>query len=471
MKGKLFSEQTNLSDIPINTYTNWLRNPGMSNEKEEADLYNEQNFYYKFVHPALYDENTENSIIHHYERKEPRQQEVSYIISVKNKTYTLSVDAINLNLYATGVGMLSFFLKNENISQKEAQDILTINQCGRRIFPPFFDDIDKKEETADYIQITGLNGDAGGFKEDFSTYKIHKKTWYPACFVRNLIADLSPDIEVIPVIDDRMFVNCWYASDEITGEFKNADKKRVDTFFAENDFWYKYVFVDVSKPTCQNDEMRLKLLSEQTYKRWQKEGMLYGVSRYSFVFLTTNNWFQKNILATYMRTVYSRMIELVLIQYASRLRFSDEVTRVSYLSKRKGIDKSIMEQIRSLYKEYIRFINQIHFREVSIQDQGIELYQLISQTLNIEKYVEKVDKEIAELHQYMDLLDDKIRNRNAEKLNLIATIFLPATLFTGLFGMNYISDFITENFWLQAAFAVSATGIMFGLLQLIYRRK
>jgi hypothetical protein len=71
--------------------------------------------------------------------------------------------------------------------------------------------------------------------------------------------------------------------------------------------------------------MRLKLLNEQTYKRWQKDGMLYGASRYSFVFLTTDEWFHKNILAKYMRTVYSRIIELILIQRASRLRFSDEV--------------------------------------------------------------------------------------------------------------------------------------------------
>jgi len=78
-KDLLFSEQTDLSAIPINPLTNWLRNPGTINEEEEAQLYNEKNFYYEFVHPVLYDNNQKNTIVHHYERKEPQLQVVSML--------------------------------------------------------------------------------------------------------------------------------------------------------------------------------------------------------------------------------------------------------------------------------------------------------------------------------------------------------------------------------------------------------
>ncbi|MCC8143955.1 MAG: hypothetical protein LUD02_02750 [Tannerellaceae bacterium] len=53
----------------------------------------------------------DDPLIAHFERKEPNnpQQQVTYCIKVKNKPeYRLKVDAINLNLYATGVGILSF---------------------------------------------------------------------------------------------------------------------------------------------------------------------------------------------------------------------------------------------------------------------------------------------------------------------------------------------------------------------------
>jgi hypothetical protein len=474
-KGRLFSEQTNLAHIPINSNTNWLRSPDpLSGTEKEQNLYNEQNFYYKFVHPVLYDniagDSTEDSIMLHFEREEPQQRprEVEYIISVKDKkTYTLKVDAINLNLYATGVGMLSFFLANENEFQKESYDILVINQYGRRIFPPFFGDIDGKHETADYIQITGLNGDSSRFKEDFSQYKIHKKTWHPACFVRNLITDLSDNLEITPVIDDKMFLNCWYANDDITGEFEDGNQSDLDRFFLKNVFWYKYVFVDVDTATCQNDEMREKLLNAQTYKRWQKHGMLYGASRYSFVSLAKNNEFHKSVFAVHMQTVYSRMIELILIQRASRLRFSEEVSRVSRLS---GGDKAVLEQISSLYEEYMRFINQVHFREVTTQDQGIELYQLISKTLNIEEYIEKTDREIAELHHYTDLLDDKIRNRNAEILNYIVAAFLPATLFFTLLSSNE-KNLSCLSFGCKAVIGVAVSVLSVLVVGILYRIK
>ena len=97
------------------------------------------------------------------------------------------------------------------------------------------------------------------------------------------------------------------------------------------------------------------LLKKSTYSRWQKKGTLYGISRYSMVALMESNWFSKNILAMHMRTIYSRMFELVIIQRASMLRFSSEVTKVSSLKGQKT--KDIAERVNSLYKEYIRFIN------------------------------------------------------------------------------------------------------------------
>ncbi len=440
-EGLLFSEQTNLGNIEWNKYSNWLENPAILDKQELDELYNEKNYYYEFVHPVLYDDGEKNSILKHFERKEPQQHDVSYTISKKNgKSYTLRVDAMNLNLYATGVGMLTFYLINEKDNQKEPEDILTINQYGRRIFPPFIADLEYRGEIAESISIEGLNGVPANYCEDFSGYT-NQEPWKPACFINHLITDLYEGLEIIPVVDDRMFVNCWYGNDELIREFDQCDEKELKSYFLKNDFWYKYMYIDVSSPSCANDEMRFSLLNNQTYKRWQRGCMLYGVSRYSFVMLSPTSDFHKTVFAVHMRTVYSRMIELVLIQRASTLRFSGEVTRVSKLSKETNIHQSIIDQISSLYKEYIRFVNQIHFREVTAQDQGVELYEMMTKTLKIVEYIQDLDNEIGELSQYVHLIDDKIRNKNSAYLNKIATIFLPATLVAGLFGMNAIQNF------------------------------
>lgn len=439
----LFAEQTNLDNIEWNKYSNWLENPKITDEQEQNELYNEKNYYYEFVHPVLYDTGEKNSILKHFERKEPQQYNVSYIISKRGgKTYTLKIDAMNLNLYATGVGMLTFYLKNEREDQKEPEDILTINQYGRRIFPPFIADLEFRGEIAEYLKIEGLNGEPSHFYEDFSGYT-NKEPWKPACFINYLITDLYEGLEITPVVDDRMFVNCWYYNDKLSKKIKeglNIEKEEKREFHDEDDFWYKFLFLDANYVTCQNSEMRKDLICNQTYKRWQRNGTLYGVSRYSFVAITDSDSFNMNVIHVHMRTVYSRMIELVMIQRASILRFSGEITRVSKLSKEGEIHASIVEQISSLYKEYIRFVNQVHFREVTAQDQGIELYEMMMKTLKIVDYIHDLDNEIGELNQYVHLIDDKIRNKNSAYLNKIATIFLPATLTASLFGMNSIKE-------------------------------
>jgi len=477
----LFGVQTDLMAIEPDIYSDWQNVYEEPLGKEAEEFYNENNYFYEFVHPVLYNKNKKGGILKHYERKEPQQKDVFYRISVKDgKTYSLKVDAINLNLYATGVGMLSFFLKNEEQDQGNSRDILSINQYGRRLFPPYIADLESRVEIAQFIAIEGLNGNSSRFYEDFSGYT-PDKSWQPACFVENLISDLCDNLIISPVIDDRMFVNCWYGNNELSQKVNtlNINKDQRLDFSGDDDFWYKYVYIDVNSITCQDREMRKKLICLQTYKRWKDYGMLYGASRYSFVLLSKNDDFHKNVFAVHMRTMYSRMIELILIQRASTLRFSDEVARVSRLSKKHEMDKDAIEQISSLYKEYIRFINQIHFREVTAQDQGIELYQLLSQTLKIEDYVEDLDKELAELNQYVNLLDDKVRNRNAEKLNIIAAIFLPATLMIGIFNMgaSQVLESDPSNFLLKIPFIGKlgivglATIVMYGLLQLIKKNK
>lgn len=492
LKGGLFSERNNLKKIRSNALTSWIQVYHSQKESELKNMYNEKNYYYPFVHPVLYDSGKKDSIVCHYEHKEPQSSEVFYIIATKGKTYKLRIDYLNLNLYSTGVGMLTFYLKNEAEDQKEPQDILNINQYGRRIFPPFFDDIDGKNETAFYIAIEGLNGNPASFREDFANYKNNftddtkkeLKTWEPACFIRKLIQDLSDSISIQPIIDDRMFVNCWYGNDMLSKEL--GDDTKYDNFLTsyDNSFWYRYVFIDANDATCRNEKMKEGIIKNATYDRWQKEdfdkdgnryyGAIQGVSKYSFVMLTDAGWFSKNILAIHMQTVYSRMVELILIQRASMLKFSEEITNES-----RNFDfsnKSVMnfDNVSSINESYMCFINQIYFREVTAQEQGIELYQMLTNSIGIEHQVKELEKEIEGLHQYVSLLDERTRNENSAYLNKIATIFLPATLIAGLFGMNAIENLCGadgEIVWWQFLMQLGIIGIICLIVYLVFIKK
>lgn len=456
------SDQIDMNRIKLDVSGNWKRVTSAIGE-DAVNLYNEKNYYYQFVHKVLYDHGNKESLIFHFERQEPQNSEVCYLIKTKKREqpYKLKVEAINLNLYATGVGFMSFYLGNDDKeNQSSPEDILNINQFGRRIMPPFFADMVQRDETAEYIEIKGLNID---FREEFN-YTV-EDTWKPASFITGLITDVATNLSFEPVIDDRMFVVTWYKNDKLCQSYSG----KLEQYMREGedeDFWYRFMFVDSSCCTCQNDKMRYELLEKHTYPRWEKWCSLYGVTRYSMVYLTSNGAPQH--LLTTFETIYGRMTELVLMQRASMLRFSEEVTKVSYLSHK--TTEVISKRISSLYKEYIHFVNQIYFREVTAQEQGIELYDLLQKNLQMEEYVKDLDDEISELHQYVSLMDDRDRNRKATLLNNLAAFFLPVSVITGFWGMNKICDVVeVPGFDLQVISLIA--GVLFALCFIFNKKR
>lgn len=452
-RAERFGEQIAFRNIKFPTvFDAWERVIEPKTPEEKESLYNEKNYFYEFVHDALYDTGRDDNtnIVRHYERKEPKSQNVFYHIKTFDKEYVLNVDAINLNLYSTGVGVLSFYLYNEKYEDKD--DILKINQYGRRVYPPFYKDKTYHSETAHCLFFEGLNG---AYSEDFQQYGTDDAN-KPASFLRKMVNEVAPNIDIKAVIDDRMYTMSWYKNDEFVQSLCNM----TDEECSNSDDWYRYVFVDAGEPTCQNANMKAMLLTNASYKRWQKGPSLYGISRYSFVMLTSCGC--PDFLLKYFETEYARMAELILVQKASVLRFSAEVTNISSMEKERQ-DNKLADKVRSLYKEYIRFVNQIHFREVSAQDQAIELYDKLYETAKLKEHVEKLDDEIEELFNYVSMQGEKNTNDTMSSLTWLATIFVPATFVAGLFGMNndvIAEDRIMNNGILQFVFVFIAIAIV-----------
>ena len=466
--GKTFSEQISLKNIQYALGANWERTIQPAAERELDDLYNERNYFYDFVHDALYDNGEDNSLVRHFERVETKHGDVTYMIESEGKKYELRTYAINLNLYSTGVGMLSFYLYNEKYPAPE--DVLRINQVGRRVFPPFIASVNSpRRMIANSIELIGLHGRETGYREDFSRYTNKTPSNQVAAFIEDMIHEVAANVTLKPVIDDRMFVQCWYKNDEWAGQFCDA----VYGDFLNNPQWYEFVFVDdLNGMSCQNKNMQQEIIKNATYERWQKWYSLYGVSRYSMVYLTNNNC--PPFLLNNFETMYARMAELVLVQKASVLRFSAEVTNLSNMDVKSDFGR----KVSSLYKEYIRFVNQIHFREVSAQDQGIELYQKLYDVMKLKNHVEKLDDEIEELYNYVSLREDRKTNSTMSLLTRIATIAVPMTVIAGIFGMNnkilgqdkYFLCPI-NNLWVQLTFVLVITVIVIFVINIIEKRR
>ena len=199
------------------------------------------------------------------------------------------------------------------------------------------------------------------------------------------------------------------------------------------------MFNDQKDATCQDDKMKADLIKNHTYSRWVDYGTFFGINRYSFVCLTSSletlkkPWVNAAFLVNHMQTMYYKIAELSLVQRACLLRFSEEVTGISNMEDNKKIDLST--RVGNLYKQYLLFVNRIYFREITAQEQGIEMYNMMQKHMNIERSVKDLEQEIRELHEYVSLVQQQRQNRNIELLTLIGALFVIPTFILGLFGM------------------------------------
>ncbi|ABS34408.1 hypothetical protein FDG46_11400 [Clostridium botulinum] len=354
---------------------------------------------------------------------------------VFDEHYKLKIKSIKLKVYDTGVATLSYFLNNYEWKNKE--DILRINDYGRRIYPQH---IPLDTVRSNFLaKKLSLKLKKRIIEEEFD-YEIKEKPTKISKTIINILGEkfvstekelryksLSKEeiIFVKPVIDDRMFVICYYNNGFHSRVLTKYDKDE----YLKNDFWYQFLFVDNDGATCKDEEMTKELLLKSTYTRWKSYGTLFGISRYSFVILCDESGFSKDVLYNHINIIYYEMILLALVQRASILRFSDETSRIASFER-----KNIYEQIKKLQEYYIRFVNTIYFREVTAQEQGIELYDKIVELMRIDTEVKRLDEEIDEIQRYINLETNDRTNRLLNVITFVGIGISVISLISSLFS-------------------------------------
>jgi len=448
---------------------NWSYEPF---EIKDYKDYNEFVYFYEYARDAIYNTDKEfkkNQTVYHYNYS--LGDKSYYRIKLKNREnpYELKIIAISLKLYETGVAILSYQMENYKYSCKE--DIKKINDFGRRTYPQFLplDAVEgsllpavKGSLLPDWIEID-LDKGKESLKDDFIFYT--KKSGYdiknnqsPADLPRFISGLLGKDfsnkkgdkkIFVDPIIDDRMFTLCWYGNNEEIEKLQKFDVEKNEYTFCRSSFWHEYVFVDGGWSTCQSKTMLPDLLKKHTYDRWIDYGTLWGVSRYSLMAFTTDLPTLKEnnaeFIINHIQTMYHQLAVLTLAQRASILNFSKRVTEISKLTHSGA---SISNDVGKLHKDYIRFVNKIYFSEVTAQEQGIELYDMMLTHMRIRENIKDLDGEIKELHDFAELESSKNNNNLLNFITIIGALFIIPTFATGFFGMNLksMNDGVFNNF-------------------------
>jgi Mg2+ and Co2+ transporter CorA len=134
------------------------------------------------------------------------------------------------------------------------------------------------------------------------------------------------------------------------------------------------------------------------------------------------------------------MFSLLLAYRATIISFADNIQDITSQK-----DKELLNESQKIYKKYLNFINKLYFKEITAQDQGIELYNKALKIMNIDRYLKDLDQEINELHQYVEMIENKNETKQMNKLTKLGTIFLPGSFLAGIFGMNVFPEHFLDN--------------------------
>jgi Mg2+ and Co2+ transporter CorA len=470
-------------------------------DPQNVIFYNEWMYFHDFARKSLYQLKDEKYPVSRCFERAPKgpaeetpHQSMVVRVAKRNKPprdFELRVEGITLRLFETGVGVLA--LQVGNYKEQSLKSVLLINDYARRFYPQFL----TPEKGIDRVKWAffpdKVDWRAGGVEcadkkpyksEDFLGEELQENRAPMAGYVQSLLGEeLIRKYRLSPAVDDRMFVVCW-VGDEFWSQWLSSEKEHGVLEYQDSDVWYQYVFVDNDVPTCKNEEMKKRLLRDHTYGRWSGYGMLYGVTRYSFVCLTNRGSFARKVVRKHLQQHYKSMAELLLAQRASLLKFQEEISRISgkcldlseEVLKQESSDenggrngnlfseddkptelelfKKISRNVFQLHARYLRFMNRLGFMEVTAQDQGIELFDLGRRSMNLPAQMENLQQEMRELSDFVEqrrqnlhLKEERERNRKLAALNFMAFLFLPLTLAAALWAMDipFIRDLFPKH--------------------------
>jgi hypothetical protein len=446
-------------------------------QDHDARGYNEFQYFHPFAQHALFDSGQaqQGGSIACYRWKEAvgpdGMSPLRYSIAIVKRpqwggkpdlepaTHDLELEEVTLTLYESGVAVLGFHLNNWHTSDRE--EVLDINDFGRRLWPPFQNDGEaplkapREQLLADRISIIRRGPQDGEDtqlleEERFTDAKLKPlagpDAWtkfrpaHVRYFMDRALGEPDQAVHRLPAVDDRMFTLCWYGNDDLVRQLKNYPVFQggpVQGWNRVNDpahWWYRFVFVDNRSAGIGNRGMLHRLNAEHSYARFIEDGSVIGMSRYSFVLLSDRSAFGAEHLRVHVQTVYFQMVQLCLAQRASVLRFSEEATVIARLAERDRGKPA--KDLAALKARYIGFVNRIWFREVSPQEQGIELYEMLQAHMDLEKHVKDLNGEIEQLHQFVLLENAKAREDKLELLTQLGFYVAIPTLIAGFYGMN-----------------------------------
>ena len=193
-------------------------------------------------------------------------------------------------------------------------------------------------------------------------------------------------------------------------------------------------------------------LKDHVLGRWVEAGTIHAATEYSLVCVTGElDSLEKAVINPFL-TIYVDMVKLALAQRAIITKIEYEGQQISNKINTQ-VDanhepENVLTEVEKVWQKYISFENQIYLPEVTYQEQGVEIYDILKRSMRIKELNDYVKEGLINLHNIATLKAERnrIKLENAEQhtndlisqnLNMLSIVGISLALIT--FVVNFIS--------------------------------
>lgn len=436
--------------------------------------YGEYIYFHDYVREFLFPRKTSlNSDTQHsvrvFEYKLPEKPQIRLTYSsqeesdhgnVKGQNTLMAwIKHIYLHLYPHGIGILSIETCDKATKDHPSQEtktfanddtamtggeLLLFNNMFRRLYPAYFE---RRDKDGAFQQVMGNE-----FPEtvtvatsqrtifEYSASKIPKTTFLKRNRSGKLIPAFSSFIGPLldglfgqndlpaytPLLDDRMLVFSYIVFPSSLKDSLSQEDRDI--------FYSHFLYVDNPEKGYRYDRsFVMEIMEAATYSRWENYQTKIGFSRYSGVFLYFGHY--DHLYRTF-ESMYHQMFLLTIYYRVSLIRFADEMAQIARrdpgTAQLKNYEEYLKE-LRGIHTRFMHFMSICWFKEVTHQDQGIELFQLMRKAFDLDDMYAQVKEEIERADELGELLRQQHIAQFSNRMTIIGIIFAAAALIPVLF--------------------------------------
>ncbi len=253
------------------------------------------------------------------------------------------------------------------------------------------------------------------------------------------------------MLDHRMVLHTLFClNDNLRKDYgyddECSDRQKIVTIRQEyKQLFSRILFVDECGFGYKYDESFMnKHMRNHLYERWQHCGTLHGFCRYSDA---TKIFGKFSLVMNNFCTVYYIMSIIALYYRCVLIDLPDLSSRATKKLIKDWTDEK--GNVKELRKDFLNFSNVWYFRELTNQDQGIEMFDMHRKAYELDGLYNGVKEEIEKLDNFIEIEQSKSETKAINRLTYLGIPLAAMAFLTGFYGMNlegFFKKSIINNF-------------------------